>query len=420
MKYPLFALSDGSAAGGTPSIDSAIDAIQSTPAAPAPAAPAPVVAPPTPAPANPTVTETPVTPETKPDTGAPDEEDSLSGLLGKPKAAPAPDAAPEKQRKPGSLAEFRENYERTKKELETERKLKEELRIALTEGSKKEIAAAKAALEKERDEIRAKYEEAETRVRHLDYTRSHDYQQKYQEPIKNAWAKASKAVAELKVNNEDGTRRDATSQDLTKILQISNGSDAREAAKAMFGEDAPDVMAMRRQILDLYESADEAVKDWKTKGDEAQERAHREAAEHNTKLETEFDGHLSSVRSKHPDIYDFDPKDAESEKYVRETERFIDIALKGKGLPEGLSPQEKSRRIAINQAEIAARARAWAPQILARRRAEAEVEKLKAEIAELRGTEPGPGGATVPAAATAAKKDGDWMSAIDALPAGRR
>ena len=345
----------------------------------------------------------------------------MAGLRSKPKTEPGPGGAtaePAKERKPGSLAEFRDNYERTKKELETERKLKEELRTALTEGTKKEVAEARAALEKERDEIKAKYEEMETKVRHLDYTRSNDYVDRYQKPIATAWQKATKAMGELKVNNEDGSKRDATAADLTKVLQITNGSDAREAAKAMFGEDAGDVMALRRGILDLYEQADQATKDWKTKGNEAQERQQREEMENSGKLEAEFDGHIGKMRKDMPDIYDFDPKDAESKKYVDETEKFIGIAFKGKGLPEGLSKPEQNRRIAINQAEIAARARAWAPQVLRAKRAEAQVEELKAKIAQFEGSEPEPGGKAV--AASAGAKKPDFGSAIDSLPGMRR
>lgn len=414
MKYPLFNLDTGAAGGapaatGTPSIDSAIDAIGAAPPAAAAPAPAPV-APATPEPAS-------AAPDSKPADATPPSDDPFASLR-TPAKKPDADPEPAKQHKPGSLAEFRENYERTKKELETERKLKEELRVALTEGTKKEVAEARAALQKERDEIKAKYDEMESKVRLLDYAKSNEYVSKYQQPINAAWASAKETMAELRVDDGNGGRRAATGSDLARIMQM-DGAEAREEARRVFGEDSGDVLALRRNILGLYKAADDAVADWKTKGSEAQEASQREEREHHGKLESEFEGHLSRVRTEMADIYDYDQKDVEADKFVKETERFIGIAFKGKGLPDGLTPTERSRRIAITQAEVAARARAWAPQIIRAKRAESRVAELEAELKQLRGTEPGPGGSAVPAAAAAVKAP-DWQSAIDMLPAGRR
>lgn len=419
MKHPLFALAapDG---GGVSSIDAAIDAIGT----------APVVAPtPTPVATPPSEVQAPAA-ETKPEPAAHSEptqvDDPFSALRSKTKTPTVSSSAPEVDDDgiPKGPKQLREAFKLTKAELATERKLKEELRVALAEGTKKEVDAARAAIAKERDEIKSKHDALESKLRLLDYKQSDDYATRFDAPIKSAWENAKTTMAELRVDDGNGGRRAATVNDLVRITQM-DGADAREEARRVFGDDAGDVLAIRRNILGLYKAADDAVGEWKTKGSEFQDRTRAEEVEFNGKLNSEFDQHLNRVRNEMPDIYDYDQKDEEAKKYVEESEKFIQIAFRGKGMPEGLSPAEQKRRIALNQAEVAARARAWAPQVLRAKRAEekyeAQIEALKSELAELKGTEPGPGGKQVPAAANGAKKQGDWASAIDALPSsGRR
>ena len=141
-----------------------------------------------------------------------------------------------------------------------------DLRHLITLQVRDELSAENLELKRKLDAfgdvegLRKKHEAAEARARALDeemrfidYTKSSEFQDKYQKPYTNAWTRAEADLRELTVALEDGNSRPATVQDLLLLANTPLG-EARKLASAMFGDAADDVMAHRRIVRELSPS----------------------------------------------------------------------------------------------------------------------------------------------------------------------
>ncbi len=222
--------------------------------APAPVTPDPAPAPAPAAPAAPAATA----PEaTKPPVDDLFNLDKFTAKKEEPAPAPPKQDAPAKS-EPASLKQFREQYEMTKKERDDLASKVAELERARSEGTKKEIEEATKALKAEMDSIRKNAEELDTEVRYLNYTRSGEYKQKYEAPLREAWQTALGDIEGIRVTDADGTERDASHEDIMAILNVPVAK-AAIIAQEMFGAAAPEIMAHRRRILELTQARDKSI-----------------------------------------------------------------------------------------------------------------------------------------------------------------
>lgn len=348
---------------------------------------------------------------------SPKQEDEFGSLRkGKKESVPQQAATASDPKTP---KELREAYALTKKERDELKAKVDELARAKEDGTRAEIEKAKSELKAEVDSLRKKYEEAETKTRYLDYKSSDEYVEKFEIPIKNAWQAAMRDLKGVRVLNSDGTDRDATPQDIAALAQMDPGP-AWKAAKEMFGDLAPEVMGHRKEILRLNEARDSAIEHWKTKGSELQQQERKQAEELHSRLVQTFDERQQELRKSAPDLFDVPGEDKEASDYASKAEAMNALAFKGQGLRDGISADERRSLVTRAQADIAARNRSWPYHVLRANRAEAEVERLKSEIAKLRGTEPAPGGGNIPASDGGKKSSAsvdDITSGIDDIPA---
>lgn len=348
----------------------------------------------------------------------PPKQDDEFGSLRKSKTAKAADTT-STPADPKTPKELREAYALTKKERDELKAKVDELARAKEEGTRAEVEKAKAELKAEVDSLRKKYEEAETKTRYLDYKSSDEYVEKYETPIKNAWQAAMRDLKGVQVMNSDGTEREATPNDIATLAGMDPGP-AWKAAKEMFGDLAPEIMGHRKEILRLNEARDAAIEHWKTKGSELQQQERKQAEELHSRLVQTFDERQQELRKSAPDLFDVPGEDKEAAEYATKAEAMNALAFKGQGLRDGISPDERRSLVTRAQADIAARNRSWPYHVLRANRAEAEVERLKSELAKLRGTEPAPGGGNIPASEGGKKSSAsveDITAGIDDIPA---
>ena len=343
----------------------------------------------------------------------PDMLNDLSGLKQKEaelKAAKPAEAAKPKDETPSSMKQFREQYEMTKKERDDLAAKVKELERAKEEGTKREIEAATAALKKEMDDIRKRNEELDTEVRFMDYTRSRDYREKFEEPIKEAWKKALDDIDGITVTDEDGEERKASHHDIVALMSMPTGKAAVEAQR-MFGPAAPEIMVHRRKLIELRDSRNKAIEDWKQKGIQRQQDRETQQQAQLQSLHSAFDEEFKNTETEYAALFGNEEGDDEGNGLLESGMKLVRMATRGEGLDPNLSPTERAELMARAQAQIGLRARAFGRERLRTLRLQQKVKELEQKLKDAAGSEPGAGRVEAQKAAALVNPE----DAIDAL-----
>jgi hypothetical protein len=365
--------------------------------APAPAVSAPVVSAPAPA-----------------DLAKPKNEDffNLDKFASK-KDEPAPAAKPEPTKpEPTSIKQFREQYDLTKKERDDFAAKVSELERARSEGTRKEVEEATKSLKAEMDSIRKNAEELDTEVRYLNYTRSGEYKQKYETPLREAWQTALGDIDGIRVTDADGTERDASHHDIMAILNVPVAK-AAIIAQEMFGAAAPEIMTHRRRLLELTQARDKSISEWKEKGAQREVERSKQVEGRQSRSRDLFESQFSDYEKSHPQLFGREDGDDDGNKLLDESDRLIRIALKGEGVDADMGYEDKVDLITKAQAQVALRARAYGRERLRVIRLQQKVAELEKKVGKVRSSEPGQGEGTSTAMRIAPKSAED---AIDELP----
>jgi len=255
------------------------------------------------------------------------------------------------------------------------RAVKAEARVAELEAAHKP-----GELPKEHQERFAAIEERnkvlEDEIRHVSYSKSTEFKEKYQQPYEEAWMNAVADLKELTITNEDGTTRVANAQDLIALSNMPLGQ-ARATAKQWFGDSADDVMAHRRTIRDLSDKQEKALEASKKGGGE-RERLRQEEQQARQKAHQEETGKVwKQVNDEATAKYEYlRPVEGEVERNekLEKAVAFVDATLKS-NLGQAKTPEERAKMIA---AHAALRNRAIGFSVLKH-----ENTSLKARLAEL-------------------------------------
>jgi len=329
----------------------------------------------------------------------------------KPEAsAPAKPEPPKPE--PTSLKQFREQYELTKKERDDLAAKIQELERAKADGTKKEIEAATKALQDEKESIRKRAEELDTEVRYLNYTRSGEYKEKYETPLREAWQSALGDIDGIRVTDGDGEERDASHQDIMAILNVPTAK-AAIMAQEIFGPAAPEIMAHRRRILELTQARDKSIAEWKEKGSQREVQQRQQVEQRQQRSKQLFDSQFTDYEKSHAQLFAKEDGDDDGNKLLDESDTLIRIALKGEGIDADLGYDDKVDLITKAQAQVALRARAYGRERLRVIRLQQKVAELEKKIGKVRSSEPGQGEGTSTATRVAPKNAEDG---IDDLP----
>jgi hypothetical protein len=329
------------------------------------------------------------------------------------KDEPAPTAKAEPAKpEPTSIKQFREQYDLTKKERDDFAAKVSELERARSEGTRKEVEEATKSLKAEMDSIRKNAEELDTEVRYLNYTRSGEYKQKYETPLREAWQTALGDIDGIRVTDADGTERDASHHDIMAILNVPVAK-AAIIAQEMFGAAAPEIMTHRRRLLELTQSRDKSISEWKEKGAQREVERSKQVEGRQSRSRELFESQFSDYEKSHPQLFGREDGDDDGNKLLDESDRLIRIALKGEGVDADMGYEDKVDLITKAQAQVALRARAYGRERLRVIRLQQKVAELEKKVGKVRSSEPGQGEGTSTAARTTPKSAED---AIDELP----
>ena len=325
--------------------------------------------------------------------------------------APATKAEPAKP-EPTSIKQFREQYDLTKKERDDFAAKVSELERARSEGTRKEVEEATKSLKSEMDSIRKNAEELDTEVRYLNYTRSGEYKQKYETPLREAWQTALGDIDGIRVTDADGTERDASHHDIMAILNVPVAK-AAIIAQETFGPAAPEIMAHRRRLLELTQARDKSISEWKEKGAQREVERSKQVEGRQSRSRELFESQFSDYEKSHPQLFGREDGDDDGNKLLDESDRLIRIALKGEGVDADMGYEDKVDLITKAQAQVALRARAYGRERLRVIRLQQKVAELEKKVGKVRSSEPGQGEGTSTATRIAPKSAED---AIDELP----
>lgn len=337
--------------------------------------------------------------------GAFEELDALANRVSTNHPEPAKDETPtapppEPQKTPAEPAktpatvtskQLRDAHEAAKKRVaELEEKLQEyESRLK----DNPEVKSYKQQLEEQ--ERRAK--ELDERLRFTNYERSQEYREKFEVPMEKAFRTAFEDVSQLVIEDaETGSTTQATPEHFKQLVTMPL-QQAIKQAKTWFGEAAPEVLAHRRQILDLDRQRREAIEDFRKRGEEI---TSKQADEHRRTLER-FN---SEAIERFPEWFgkSEDPED----------QQLFDSGLKMAQLAIDGDPNLPPERFARVLSEVRNRAAAFGRMVYRNKSLQAKVEALESELEQFRNSVPAPGGASTAAPAQTGES---WETELEKL-----
>lgn len=387
---PMKAAPEGMAAksGGIDAQMAALDAefARNPTGAAAPAAPAEPVKPADPA-AKPAEPDAPVVPPAKVDKPANDP------LKPEPAAPVKPDvdmteADMEKFLKAHSNKKPWKVYESLKatnaaKYTELESKIKAlESKPVESPGDAAKIAAYEKQIESLSGETKT-YKE-QLAATQFEYTPKH---QEYLAKINHLWKRTTKAVAGMQVT-EDGAERQAVTDDFEQIRNAPP-TKRRQMARALFGEDAGEVLGLVNEIDAAFEENNEARETFAKTHEQTSLQREMEGKSQTAKFEATYKASLDAI-GKNPAFgkwFAQDAADPEGSKIYSEELAKLEKVIQDS---ETMSPEDAAKHAAIGRSKAAAYPRI----LLAHTQLEEKYKALEAELAQFRSTDPGAKGAT--------------------------
>lgn len=279
---------------------------------------------------------------------------------------------------PTKAKELREAYELTKKERD---KLKEEVE-SLRKSTPKDDPERSALTERLTKEEKRR-QELEEEIKYLNYERSDEYKQKYLDPLNKAYTRALKEIKEFTITEDNGNERPATADDFAIVMRLGPG-EVVNRTKAWFGEAAAEVRAMRRQILELNEKSEEAVKEYREKGTQVEQSKVAEKAKQTEQAKALWDQHHKEALEKYPEY--FAPKDGDEERNKALESGFAMTELFFN--PPKDIPLEKRVNLA---SQIRHRVAGFGPLVIENKRLKEKLASLEKELEEFKESEPSKG-----------------------------
>lgn len=231
-------------------------------------------------------------------------------------------------------------------------------------------------------EAQTRLTEYESRIKTLDYTQSHEFQDSYVQPLAKALEQAYAEVEQLPVNDGDSTRP-ATQADFNRILRMEPAA-ARKAAGEMFGEMAPDVWDHVRGIKQLDRKRQEALSNASKLAVEAEKVQSTQVDAYQQEFDRTYQTSISEIAERIPDIFKERDGDTEGNELLAKGRSMIENAIKQ-------APSMKADARARVAAQIHLRAANFGRALLDLKRARDENTALRKQLEEFEASKPGGG-----------------------------
>ncbi len=292
---------------------------------------------------------------------------------------------------------LRDAYDKLRDSYSSLEKQLEELK------QKTESGEVTNALADENASLKARIKEYQAKQIVSDYETSDEYQEKYIQPIKSLIDMATSEIEGVEIETAEGTRM-AKKQDFLSLIEMPL-KEASRYANMLFGDAAPQILAMRTQIRTLNEQRKKALADAEKNSAEVSKKRLAEQAEQqrlNQQVWTKAD---EKIVTRYPDLFGKIDGDEDHNKLLEKGLKDFDEAIS----PE--SPMTSDRRLTV-MAGMRRYAAAFPATVRKLRLYEDKVEELEAELKKLRSNDPDGGGRG--ATKAAAKKSVSFADDPDA------
>jgi hypothetical protein len=286
-----------------------------------------------------------------------------------------------------------------------------ELESRILESEKRAIPEAQwKDMQTKLEERQKKLDELEGEIRYVNYSKSDEFKQKYEEPYKKAWSRAMSELDGIMVQEGEGER--AISAD--DILEVANMplAKAKMLAQEKFGDFAPEVLANAREIRKLYDEQATAL-DGQRKASEEREKTR--AAE-STQLRSSIvkDWNEFNERVQSHDKYGpyFRPVEGDTDGNQRLAKGFelADRAFSENPAAAGLTTEQR-KSIIERHAVVRNRCAAFGRLVAREQQKDSRIAELEKELAQYKGSEPDAAGRQPPVEPA---KPGSAMSRLSA------
>ena len=187
--------------------------------------------------------------------------------------------------KPMKAATLRQSYDKLKADLaEREARL---VKYQEMEKTGKFSDDEKKSFEEKLTKAEARRQELEKEIQFHDFTKSTEYQEKYEKPFVDAYQSGIKTAMGFKITDPaSGEVRQGTADDFKEIMAIDDPDAAAAKIEELFGTGvkAQNVSQARNEVLKAWETKNNAIKEFSTKGEEI----FKQRREAQTKLQTEL------------------------------------------------------------------------------------------------------------------------------------
>lgn len=281
--------------------------------------------------------------------------------------APAPPATPAPEPKPK-----KEGIESVREALERQTNKTRELETSLTATAKEKADAftklaeleAKAAkyekdIESDYKPRVARLEQAEKEIQRTQeilkikaYQETDEFHSQFVKPLADARAEATELLAEIIINNGDGTARQATQADFDEVLSARSINEAAEIAQTKFGGMvAQTVVNLRSRIRSLERNRKEAVANAALRAEEYEKHTHAQAAQQRQFFHEKLMQATQAAIAADTDTFTLPEGDAELLAAKTEGEQLADRLLNG---DPSLTPDQFVGEIAKGRKNIIA------------------------------------------------------------------
>lgn len=277
------------------------------------------------------------------------------------------------------------------------------------------------AYEEKLSKLEARSKELEDEIRFVDYRKSKEFQEKYQQPYEEAIKRAMTELSEITITDSAGVQRPTDVKDLLQLVAMPI-EQARNVADEVFGKFADDVMAFRKEVKQHLANQNAALEDAKKNGGERDklrqeqiQRATIQLKESVSKLWKEVND--AALNDEKFGQY-FKPREGDEDWNRRLAKGFerTEKALAESAFNPNLTPEER-KAILERHAAMKYRAASWGAVRNQLEKALAKNAELQKKLEQFQKSVPTPGGSekpsTTPVQTGSAKQR--FMAGLDKL-----
>ena len=293
-----------------------------------------------------------------------------------------------------------------KKALEAEQRALELEKLVLPEDQRNAITERVTKAEQ-----RAK--ELEDEIRYVNYAKSDEFKQKYQQPYERAWQRAMSELQGTTFQDTNGQQQTFDVPHMMELVQMPLKK-AREMANSLFGDLANDVMNHRNGLKEMLDQQTAALDEARKTGAEREGQKRNEfqsfMAQNSAKAKADWESFNKEIQD-HPEHGEFlKPKEGNDEwnSIIEKGVEFAKKAFSVNIMDPRMTPEQR-REAVKQQAALYNKAVAYGPLRYEVKNLRKQLAEREAELKQYKETTPATGGsapATGQLAAAANGRDG--------------